>query len=59
MCPFCGCVYDESEDSQCPNCYKGDSRATGHIVYDDKLGKALALTDEEYEEFKKTHPDYH
>ena len=59
MCPYCGHVYDESEYDGCPNCNKYDSRPTYHIVYDDNLGKALSLDEEEYEEFKKTHPGYH
>lgn len=59
MCPYCDKVYDESEDSKCPYCNNeeyGGSKV--NIVYDDKEGKALELSDEEYEEFKKTHPEY-
>ena len=59
MCPDCGRVYDESEDGRCPYCYSDDSGPTYHIVYDHDLGKALQLTDDEYEEFKETHPEYH
>ncbi len=59
MCPNCDKVYDESEYSVCPYCNYSYSGKTIHIVYDDDIGKALELTDEEYEEFKKTHPGYH
>lgn len=59
MCPECGRLYDESENATCPFCYRYDPRPTYHIVYDSDQGKALTLTDEEYEEFKKTHPEYH
>ncbi len=59
MCPDCNKIYDESEYSHCPYCYREDSRESYHIVYDDKLGEALTLSDAEYEEFKKTHPGYH
>lgn len=58
MCPNCNKVYDESEYSRCPYCHKNDEVERINIVYDDKQG-VLELTDEEYEEFKKTHPDYH
>lgn len=59
MCPDCGKVYDESEYSRCPFCYdEEDTRETYHIVYDHEQGKALSLSGDEFEEFKKTHPDY-
>lgn len=58
MCPFCNLVYDASEYSKCPRCHKDDDVETINIVYDKELG-VLELTDAEYEEFKKTHPDYH
>ena len=57
MCPECGKIYDESE-GPCPFCYDYDDRETYHIVYDSQLGKALTLSGREYEEFKKTHPEY-
>ncbi|MBQ8167915.1 hypothetical protein IJZ97_00650 [bacterium] len=59
MCPFCGKVYDESEYSKCPVCHPdsyGGSKM--YIVYDRDLGCALELTEDELEEFKKTHPEY-
>lgn len=59
MCPWCNKVYDESEYSRCPYCYPDNHREQIHIVYDDNIGKVLELTDEEYEDFKKTHPGYH
>lgn len=59
MCPWCDKVYDESEYSRCPYCHPDDYREQIHIVYDDNIGNALELTDEEYEDFKKTHPGYH
>ncbi len=60
MCPNCNRVYDESEDSRCPYCSSfPDNRIQYNIVYDDERGEAVSLTDEEYEEFKKTHPGYH
>ena len=59
MCPDCYGTYDESEYSRCPYCNDFDDGETYHIVYDDKLGEALSLTDAEYEEFKRTHPGYH
>lgn len=59
MCPDCDKVYDASEYSKCPHCNNDESMEKINIVYDDKIGKALSLTDEEYEEFKKSHPDYH
>lgn len=58
VCPNCNSVYDESEYSKCPYCHNKDS-GTIHIVYDDSIGSALNLTDVEYEEFKKRHPEYH
>ena len=58
MCPECGKYYDESEDSRCPFCCASDDRPVLHIVFDREKGEALDLTDEEYEEFKKTHPEY-
>lgn len=57
MCPNCELVFDESEGF-CPYCHDGEPRETFHIVYDSNLGKALELSDSEYEEFKKTHPEY-
>lgn len=59
MCPYCNKVYDETEYSRCPCCYPDESREQIHIVYDDKIDKVLELTNEEYEDFKKTHPGYH
>ena len=58
QCPNCGKIYDESEDSKCPYCNDYDTRPVYHIVYDRDLGLALSLTGEEYEEFKRTHPEY-
>ncbi len=59
MCPFCGEVYDESEYSKCPTCHPDScGGSTMHIVYDSDLGYALELDDDEFEEFKETHPDY-
>lgn len=59
MCPNCERVYDESEDYRCPYCHDDwDTRETRHIVYDSDRGEALSLSDSEYEEFKKTHPEY-
>ncbi len=58
MCPNCGNYYDESEDSRCPFCNDNDDRPVLHIVVDNETGKALDLTDEEFEKFKKTHPEY-
>lgn len=58
MCPLCDRVYDESEYSRCPYCHDDESGETIHIVYDDNIGEALELTDDEYEEFKKTHKGY-
>lgn len=55
MCPNCDKVYDESEYSHCPYCY--DDSETIHIVCDDD-GSVLELTDDEFEEFKKTHKGY-
>lgn len=57
MCPFCDRVYDESEYSRCPYCHD-DDREVVHIVYDDEAEEVLELSDEEYEEFKKTHEGY-
>lgn len=57
MCPDCGKIYDESE-GLCPFCHDFDDRETNYIVYDSKLGEALSLSEQEYEEFKRTHPDY-
>lgn len=59
MCPYCDKVYDESEYSRCPYCHDDDDGEKVHIVYDDKTDEVLNLTDDEYEEFKKTHPGYH
>ena len=58
MCPDCGRVYDESDYCKCPYCHRSDPRPVFHIVYDNKLGKVLELTEDEYEEFKNTHPGY-
>lgn len=58
-CGECGKVYDESEYAKCPYCYGDDYGTMIHIVFDDAAGEVKELTDEEYEEFKKTHPDYH
>ncbi len=58
MCPDCGKVYDESDYAKCPYCDSYDPRPVHYIVYDRELGKALSLTAEELEEFKKTHPEY-
>lgn len=58
MWPWCDKVYDESEYSRCPYCHPNDYREQINIVYDDNIGKALELTDEEYEEFKKIHAGY-
>lgn len=58
MCPECDRIYDESESAGCPYCCGYDERPTHHIVYDSDLGKALELTDEEYEKFKEGHPEY-
>lgn len=58
MCPWCDKVYDESEYNRCPYCHPDDYSEQIHIVYDDNIGKVLELTDEEYEDFKKTHPGY-
>ena len=58
MCPFCDRVYDESEYSRCPYCHDDDDREVVHIVYDDEAEEVLELSDEEYEEFKKTHEGY-
>lgn len=49
MCPNCDKVYDESEYSRCPYCNDDDYGERIHIVYDDNIGEALELTDEEYE----------
>lgn len=57
MCPFCDRVYDESEYSRCPYCHD-DDREVVNIVYDDEAEEVLELSDEEYEEFKKTHEGY-
>ena len=57
-CPFCGCVYDESESAGCPNCNSYDDRPISYIVFDKKQGKAVELSEKEYEEFKKDNPDY-
>lgn len=60
MCPNCENYYDESEYGRCPYCHPfDDDREQYHIVYDNKMGKALELSDSEYEKFKKTHPGYH
>lgn len=59
MCPFCDRVYDESEHSSCPYCNDDDDRDVVHIVYDDEAEEVLELSDDEYEEFKKTHEGYH
>ena len=59
MCPNCNKVYDESEYSKCPYCHDNNYGEKINIVYDDNIGEVSELTDEEYEEFKKTHPDYH
>lgn len=56
MCPNCDRVYDESEYSRCPYCYVEVERI--NIVCDDD-GTVLELTDDEFEEFKKTHKGYH
>ena len=58
MCPECGNYYDESESARCPFCDDYDDRETYHIVYDSEAGEALELTDDEFEDFKKTHPEY-
>lgn len=57
ICPNCERVYDESEGG-CPYCGNYDSRETYHIVYDNDLKQALELTESEFEEFKKNHPEY-
>lgn len=57
MCPECDKVYDESEYCRCPYCHDEDDGGTIHIVCDDEQG-VLELTDDEYEEFKITHPEY-
>lgn len=59
MCPECGNYYDESESCKCPFCNSADDREILHIVYDSDLRQALSLSSKEYEEFKKTHPEYH
>ena len=59
QCPRCNRIYDESESCRCPFCYHDDDREIVHIVYDHEQEKVLNLSDAEYEEFKKTHPDYH
>ena len=58
LCPNCNNIYDESRFSECPYCSDDDTRPVLNIVYDKERGEALSLTDEEYEEFKKTHPEY-
>ena len=58
VCGNCGKAYDESEYSKCPDCHPEENNSKINIVYDDKTGQVQELTDEEYEEFKKTHPDY-
>ena len=55
MCPLCDRVYDESEYSKCPYCH--EDIETVYIVCDDD-GTVLELTDDEYEEFKKSHKEY-
>ena len=57
MCPNCDKVYDESEYSRCPYCYDDEDVEKIYIVYDEEDG-VLELTDDEYEDFKKTHPGY-
>jgi len=58
MCPNCNRIYDESDYAKCPFCYDDDPRPVYHIVYDKDLGKAESLSDDGFEEFKKTHPEY-
>lgn len=58
MCPECGRYYDESEYARCPHCSDYDDRPTYHIVYDSEKGEAVSLSDDEFEEFKETHPEY-
>ncbi len=58
QCPDCGRIYDESESATCPFCYDFDDRETYHIVYDHDKGEALSLAGEDYEEFKRQHPDW-
>lgn len=58
MCPECGRIYDESEYAKCPFCYKDDDEPKYYIVYDSEREEALSLSDDEFEEFKKTHPEY-
>ncbi len=57
MCPDCDKVYDESEYSHCPYCYDDYDGERINIVFDDN-GTVLELTDDEFEEFKKTHKGY-
>lgn len=56
MCPFCDKVYDESEYSRCPYCHDDDVERINIVCDDD--GTVLELTDDEYEDFKKTHTGY-
>lgn len=57
MCPNCDKVYDESEYSHCPYCYDDYDDEYTNIVFDDD-GTILELTNDEFEEFKKTHKGY-
>ncbi len=58
MCPECEKIYDESEYCKCPYCHPEGYGEQHYIVYDADIGKALELTKSEFEDFKKTHPDY-
>jgi hypothetical protein len=57
-CPFCGCVYDESDYAGCPNCYTQDTRPTTRIVYDKKRGMAVELSEDEFYEFIRDNPEW-
>ncbi len=58
MCSECNKIYDESEYSRCPRCYKNYNEEKYYIVYDDEKEEAVTLSEDELEEFKKTHPGY-
>lgn len=58
QCPRCNKVYDESEDGVCPYCERyNDPRPTYYVVYDKDLGQTLTLTGNDYEEYKRNHPE--
>lgn len=58
MCPECESIYDESEYCKCPYCSDEDYGERINIVYDSNTNEVLELTDDEFEEFKESHPEY-